>query len=346
MSRSDQRALNLAAMIQPVPRSARFINDDWYIWGGSMTRTPDGTCHLLYARWPRELGHFAWLSHSEIGHAVAEHPLGPYTMDGVAVPGKGGPNWVTSTTHNPTVLHAEGKYYVYFSSARVTGEIPAGGPSPKADYWDPTRCSQRIGVAEADHPAGPWRRIDKVLIEATPGTHDSHMTTNPSVARRPDGTYLMVYKCMNKERRVTHGVAVADHPLGPFQKDPEPILTHKTLKFPAEDPFIWHQVDRFWGILKDFRGTYTGHRNSLALFESRDGHAWRLSKHPLVTKPVIRWADGTAQKMMHLERPQLWLEDGKPAVLFCAGDLTREHSFNVHIPLSKELVASYKKENA
>ncbi len=338
--------MNLGAMVQPVPRYARFIDEDWYIWGGSMTRTPRGVCHLLYARWPRHLGHFGWISHSEIGHAVAKHPLGPYKMDGVALPGQGGPNWVTSTTHNPTVMHAGGRFYVYFSSARLIGKIPPTGPSPKAAYWEPTRLSQRIGVAVADQPGGPWKRIDKPLIDVTPGTHDHFMTTNPSVAQRPDGKFLMVYKCMGKDRRVFHGVAVADDPLGPFRKDPEPILTHEKLKFPAEDPYIWHQGDRFRGILKDFRGTYTGHRNSLALFESKDGHDWKLAKHPLVATRDLRWADDATQKLMHLERPQLWLEGGKPAVLFCAADENRKHSFNVHIPLRKELVESHKKENA
>ena len=117
--------MNLNAMIRPVPRSARLIDEDWFIWGGSMTRTEDGVCHLLYARWPRALGFAAWLSHSEIAHATATDTLGPYTFDSVALPGKGGPDWVTSTTHNPTVLHAEGKYYLYFSSARVLGELHA-----------------------------------------------------------------------------------------------------------------------------------------------------------------------------------------------------------------------------
>jgi len=46
-----------------------------------------------------------------------------------------------------------------------------------------------------------------------------------------------------------------------------------------------------------------------------------------------RWEDGTEQELNHLERPQLYLENGKPAVLFCAADIDRNHSFNVHIPL-------------
>jgi len=325
--------LNLNAMIQPIPKRAKFIDENWYIWGGSMTRTDDGTCHLLYARWPRRLGHFAWLSHSEIAHAAADSPLGPYTFQSVALPGNQGPNWVTNTTHNPTVLHARGKYFLYFSSARVKGTVPNGMPDPKADYWHPTRETQRIGVAYADRPSGPWTRVDKPLIPATPGTHDARMTSNPSVTVCPDGSFLMVYKCLGEDGRVFHGVAVADDPLGPFTKDPEPVLTHETSKFPAEYPFIWYQDSWFYGILKDMQANYTPHRRALVLFESADGHAWEPSAHPLVTTRTIRWEDGSEQQLNHLERPQLFRENGRPAVLFCAADEDRNHSFNVHIPL-------------
>ena len=326
--------LDLNTRIKPIPLSAKFIDEEWYNWGASMTRTDDGVCHLLYARWPRKLGHFAWLSHSEIAYATAPRPLGPYTFQSVALPGKQGPNWMTSTAHNPTVLPARGKYYLYFSSARVEGDIPESGPSSKAPYWEPTRRTQRIGVAYADRPAGPWARVDEPLIDATPGTHDALMTSNPSVTECPDGSFLMVYKCLGADLRVFHGVAVADNPLGPFTKDPQPILTHETSKFPAEDPFIWRQGDRFYAILKDMQANYTPYRRTLVLFESRDGHDWKPAAHPLVSTRTIRWEGGTTQELRRLERPQLYIEDGEPAVLFCAADQGPDHAFNVHIPLS------------
>jgi len=325
--------LDLNAMIRPIPKHAKFIDEDWYIWGGSMTRTDDGTCHLLYARWPRRLGHYAWLSHSEIAYATADDPLGPYTFQSVALPGNQGPNWVTSTAHNPNVLRAHGKYYLYFSSARVEGALPDGMPDPKAEYWHPTRETQRIGVAYADHPAGPWTRVDEPLVPATPGTHDARMTSNPSVAECPDGSFLMLYKCLGEDGRVFHGVAVAGDPLGPFKKDPKPVLTHERSKFPAEDPFIWYQDGRFYAILKDMQANYTRHTRTLVLFESNNGHDWKPSAHPLVSTRTLRWEDGTEQELNHLERPQLYCENGKPAVLFCAADEDRSHSFNVHIPL-------------
>nr|WP_309686233.1 hypothetical protein [Armatimonas sp.] len=62
----------------PVPRTAVFRDENYYIWCGSMIRTDDGTCHLFYSRWPRKLGHYAWVTHSEIAHAVADSPDGPW----------------------------------------------------------------------------------------------------------------------------------------------------------------------------------------------------------------------------------------------------------------------------
>ena len=160
------------------------------------------------------------------------------------------------------------------------------------------------------------------------------MTSNPSVTQCPDGSFLMMYKCQGANAKVFHGIATAQHPLGPFKKDPEPILTHETSRFPAEDPYIWHQDGRFYAILKDMQANYSKEPRTLVLFESHDGHEWGPAANPLVTTRTIRWAGGEEQELHRLERPQLYLENGKPAVLFCAACVSLEHSFNIHIPLA------------
>jgi hypothetical protein len=91
-----------------------------------------------------------------------------------------------------------------------------------------------------------------------------------------------------------------------------------------------------WAIVNDHKGHFNGTgSDSLALFQSVDGLDWEPANSPLVTERIIPWADGTQQPVHRLERPQLYLEDGKPAVLFCAAEETKEklHSFNVHLPL-------------
>jgi hypothetical protein len=37
----------------PLPATARFADEAYYIWGASMVRDEDGACHLLYSRWLR-----------------------------------------------------------------------------------------------------------------------------------------------------------------------------------------------------------------------------------------------------------------------------------------------------
>jgi hypothetical protein len=91
--------------------------------------------------------------------------------------------------------------------------------------------------------------------------------------------------------------------------------------------------------VKDFGGHFTGKGPSLALFESADGIAWKVSSHPLVSTLQLKWDNGETQELMKLERPQLLLKDGEPWILLCAaapkGKL--EESFNVQIPLTSGL---------
>ena len=325
---------DFSQMIQPVPPSAKFEDPGFIVWCGTMVRDEEGKCHLFYSRWPRKLGHYAWVTHSEVAHAVADQPLGPYKFVGVALPERGADKWDGHCTHNPTVMKFGKKYYLYYMGN--TGDRKPG----KSLNWS-HRNNQRIGVAVADSPDGPWVRSDKPLIEPTPGFHDGLCLNNPSVLQRPDGGYLMVYKAVGDKGKlpfggpVVHVVATSDSPTGPFKKHPNPVFTKPGDAFAAEDPFIWRGKDRYWAVVKDFKGGFTKAGPSLALFESKNGIDWKAAAHPLVSKLELKWADGKTSKLMKLERPQIYLENGEPAVLFCAAapDGKLEESYNVQIPL-------------
>jgi hypothetical protein len=332
---TKEQAMDLGAMMQPVPLSAKFSEPGFNVWCGSSIRGDDGKYHLFYSRWPRQLGHLAWVTHSEIARAVSDSPFGPYRPAGVVLPPRGRDFWDGLCTHNPTVHKFDGKYYLYYMGN--TGD----GKAMRSLNWT-HRNNQRIGVAVADAPEGPWIRFDRPLIETTPGFHDALCNNNPSIARRPDGSFLMVYKAVGDKGAlpfggpVVHVVATSDTPVGPFKKHPDPVFTIEGEHFAAEDPFIWRGPDRYWAIVKDMRGVFTKAGESLALFESGDGIRWKLSAHPLVTARRVRWADGTEQTLAKLERPQVLLDErGRPIALFCAaaerGSL--DNSFNIHIPL-------------
>jgi len=152
-------------LLMPVPESARLIDEDYYIWCGSMIKSDDGVYHLFFLRWPRENGFQGWVSSSEIGHAVANNPLGPYKFKELALPPRGPEYWDGMMTHNPTVHRFGEKYYLYYIGNRGDGAT-----------FHIHRNNQRIGVAVADHPDGPL--IDISMEAEAP---DGLMVTNPAV---------------------------------------------------------------------------------------------------------------------------------------------------------------------
>jgi hypothetical protein len=331
-------AVDFSRWLQPVPAGAVFESPDWCIWCGSAVRGDDGNYHLFYSRWPSKLGHLAWVTHSEVCRAVAAAPTGPYRHVDVVLPARSERFWDGSCTHNPTILRVGKKFCLYYMGNYGDGVVP-----PKNLNWT-HRNHQRIGVALADSPAGPWQRFDKPVVDisADHAAPDALMTSNPAVCVRPDGGLLMVYKAVATKGPapfggpVVHLVATAENPEGPWKKNLTPIFTKPGEHFAAEDPFIWHDGDRYRGIVKDNNGIFTGKGYSLAHWESRDGFEWRPAKHVFVTTPEIVWTDGAKKKLNALERPQLVFDArGTPVALLCAGAYTsdRTRSFNVAIPL-------------
>ena len=324
------------AMLQPVPATAKFSDPSFNIWCGSAVKGDDGTYHMFYSRWPRKLGHLAWVTHSEVAHAVSGSPFGPWQHQDVALPARGTNFWDGSCTHNPTVIRINGKFYLYYMGNYGDGVLGA------SLNWV-HRNHQRIGVAVADSPSGPWTRFDRPVVDISSDTNapDALMTSNPSVAARPDGGVLMVYKAVATKGKppfggpVSHLVASADTPTGPFTKRPGEVFGAKGVMFAAEDPFIWRGTDRYWAVVKDNAGHFTQRGYSLALWESADGIDWRLARHPLVATPEVTWAGGRKQKLDALERPQVLFDRGVPIALFCAAADAkgRDGSFNIQIPL-------------
>lgn len=328
--------LDLFSLVQPVPLSAKFINDSSYIWCGSLVKSHiDQKYHLFYSRWPREYGMNAWVTSSEVAHAVSDSPFGPFEQKDVTLPHRGLDYWDGMYSHNPTVHFFDGKYYLYYVGNFGDGKIT----SPQLNWSH--RNNQRIGVAIADDPNGPWQRFDKPLLDISSDTtaFDAQMVANPSMTKMADGRFLMVYKAVGRQRPqpfggpVVHLTAISDSPAGPFVKQNKPIFTVDDVDFPAEDPFVWYQDNCYYAIVKDMNGSFTDAGRSLVLFYSTDGLDWKLAKNPLVSDLNIKMVDGTVQKLEALERPQLVFEDGKIIALLCAVNETLGHSYNIQIPL-------------
>ncbi len=324
-------ALDLSKLILPVPKHAVLKDPNYYIWGASMAQGEDKRYHLYYSRWPKSKGFGGWLDYSEIAYATAHAPDGPYTHEKVILKGFGKGHWNEQSAHNPHIKKFNNKYYLYFIS-HVNEDF--GQKNQKENH----RWGQRIGVAVAENPGGPWEVSKSPLIAYQAGKGAEGYMVNPSVCQKPDGSFLMIFKTRSNKpelkTRMIQCMATALNPDGPFTIAKEPILTDKE----AEDPFLWFQDESYYAILDDQRGLYTGH-HGLALFTSKDGERWETAKNPNVMKPEVAWEDGSVSALTYLERPQVWLnEHGKPAMLFCAAQLKNSNDsinlpFNIHIPI-------------
>lgn len=336
-------APDLKIELGPVSRDAVFASKTLSHWGGSLVKTEDGRYHMFYSRWPKELG-WAWVTDSEIAHAVSSSPFGPYEFKDIALPRTDKRHWDGWCAHNPTVHKFGDKYYLYYMGNTGDGKV-VGRPGKQTLNWT-HRNNQRIGVAVADSPDGPWRRSKKPVLDISPDDQapDCLMTSNPSVCQRPDGGVLMVYKAVGKEfplpsgGPVVHCIATADSPTGPFVKHDKPVFTFEGERFPAEDPYIWFQQGKYRAIVKRIKHVNKKREFSLVQYDSVDGFDWQPSKHHEISDRTITWDDGSNERFDHLERPQVLIEDGKPVALLCAADHIDEnnvrHSLNIQIPLN------------
>lgn len=318
--------INFSKLVGKVAPHSKFRLDSFMVWCGSMVKGDDDKYYLFYSRWPRRLGHQAWATHSEVAVAIADAPDGPYEHLSVVLPSRDKKFWDADVTHNPTIHKFGDTYYLYYMGNYGNGE-----------WWN-HRNHQRIGLATSKSPRGPWTRSDKPLVDTTTNGFDHVIASNPSVMKRLDGKYQMIYKGVSKGPEpfggiVTHGAAIADDPAGPFMKTSHKIFIKDTVKFAAEDPYIWAQEGKYWAIVKDMQGVFTNAGTSLALFESIDGFDWILSKNALVSTTQIPWTTGL-KKVQKLERPQLYFENGIPAFLFCAV-YDGSDNYNIAIPLKK-----------
>ena len=222
-------------------------------------------------------------------------------------------------THNANAFLHNDKYYLFY-----TGQHGDGKNYPMH------RNNQRIGVAVAEKPEGPWTRVDQPIVNITDDktSFDSLCATNPAACIRPDGGVLLIYKAVQyiegKEMggNVRYGAAVADKPEGPYVKqrgrifEAEQPSKHWMI---AEDPFIWFSASygqKYFAIARDVVGTFTGSSGGICLFESPDGLNWKAAEHPKVLDSRFMLADGSRSEK-NIERPRCCSKMANPLISRC-----------------------------
>lgn len=331
-------------------RTPAFESEGYWVWGSSVVKGEDGKYHMFVSRFPKSLPfHPGWMVASEIVHAVSDVPQGPYKFSDVALPARGSQYWDGRSTHNPRILKQNGKYYlIYMGSTH-----PFADPTYKQLTLDSPWCivgrsNKRIGMAVADSPYGPWKRMDEPILKTKANTFYSFLTSNPSPIIQEDGSVMMIfkgrsYKGNDGNSEMSLGMAYAPSIEGPYQvlNNDQPIFQVDG-QGEAEDPYLWKDKDGYHAIFKDHVSKFTGERGGGVMAHSKDGIRWTVDKNPKAYSRTVEYSDGKVEMQGQLERPFILFEDGKPAYIFFAtmdgpgGFENASNSWNMVIPILQD----------
>lgn len=165
---------------------------------------------------------------AEIWYATSEDGF-TWEEQGVAVPRLEKPYAGWRSVSTPDILHWKGKYYLYYQAYT---NMP-GGPGSKGDDC-PVACSV------SDSPDGPWIPSNKIVIENGPeGSWDHYVIHDPYSLVYKGKIYVYYKGEMGGKPKVrAQGLAIADHPFGPFVKHLlNPVINsgHETALFPFRE---------------------------------------------------------------------------------------------------------------
>lgn len=332
------------------PRTPAFQCEGYWVWGSSVIQGDDGKYHMYVSRFPKSLPfHPGWMVVSEIVHAISPTPEGPYKFSDVALPARGAQYWDGRSTHNPRIFKYNHKYYLIYMGSTHPFEEPSYEELTLDSKWCIVgRANKRVGLAVADSPYGPWKRLDEPILKTEPNTFYSYLTSNPSPVVRKDGSVLMIFKGRahtenGRYSNMALGIASAPSIEGPYtvQNDKKPIFQVEG-QGEAEDPFLWEDERGFHIIFKDHVAKFTGEKGGGVMAHSQDGINWIVDEDAKAYSRTVEWEDGDIEMQGQLERPFLFFENGVPAYVFFAtmdgpgGFENATKSWNMVIPIKKK----------
>lgn len=303
---------DFAARLKPLGRILEL--EGYYVWGCSPIVAPDGKFHVFFSRWDAKKGMGGWIRGSEIAHAVALKPEGPYTNIETVLAPRGEGFFDGTTCHNPHIQLVDGTYCLFYM----------GNSNGKTN-------TKRIAMATSNSLDGQWHRPIAPLLEAgQPGVWDDHCTSNPSFLKNPNGEYWLYYKSWNTEEyehpvdpsirgNRKYGLAVASKLEGLYRKyEGNPIIDYSALgnNRQLEDGNVFIENGKYYMLARDM-GRFD-HEVGIIL-ESDDGIHWSQPK--IAYFGVSHYLDQPSapkhlRKYGRFERPQILMQNGKPTHLF------------------------------
>lgn len=302
--------------LMPLKNENIFRSDEYYNWCNSVVKGDDGKYHLFYSRWPKKYGFDAWLTHSEVAHAISKTPAGPWTYVETVLTSRGKGHWDAITVHNPKIECFDGKYYLYYCSTNMGSKdyseeelIETARVAYSHPNWKILRPNQRTGVAVANSINGPWKRMDQPLIE--PSGPITTLTVNPAITQGKDGKFYLIVKGdkPNETRFIRNqAIAISDSPTGPFVMQHKPVIDY----LDTEDMSIWYDAKRDY-----FYSVFHAH-TFIGMVSSPDGINWKKATEYVLTPKKLAMDDGSYLIPDRLERPFVYVENNEPQTLIMA----------------------------
>jgi len=309
---------------EPERACVAFESDAMWLWGASVVKGDDGLYHMFVSAWPIDMPFAHCATNSQVIHAVAEKPVGPFRYADVALggddndqPGK----WHGRVYHDPIITRHGGQYLLYFAATSYTG-ARGSAPAPiewATDRWCEAWSSFRSGLAVADSPCGPWSIREEPLVEPRKGHWDRVIISNPAPFVHEDGSATLVYKSIAKRYPVGGrlpaafklGVCRADHYLGEYRRLCEGPLFQELDDADFEDAYLLFDGSEYELVLKDMNGASAGEAGGGISFRSADALNW--------ARPAKQWSfceryeKLVRAKVCKLERPGFLLSaDNRP----------------------------------
>jgi hypothetical protein len=120
-------------------------------------------------------------------------------------------------------------------------------------------------------------------------------------------------------------VLLADHPLGPWVMQPEPVVKD----YNSEDPEVWYDAER-----KRYYSLYHAF-GYMGMITSEDGLKWERAKHYKVSDKSYTTTDGRTVEVHRYERPTIYRENGKPLVMTAGIRTLDGDTYSMFIPLKQ-----------